>query len=327
MTEIWLEIKDFENLYLVSNFGRVKSKDREILDSRGRKRLIKGKILTPKYNKSNGYNQVCLSKDNKPYYRYIHRLVAETFIANDYGYSDVNHIDSCKTNNNCNNLEWVNRKGNMEHAVKNSLLGQMKEIEVYHIYKGLIDTLSSISDAKRKYKKFEGAIDNSCDKNIVLGYLMFHRKKDNKALKEDGSLNYSKINYRYNRIYMMDNNFNILKIFENEVEAHNYMRPNTNNNGQISYVCKNKHYYKGYIWYFEEEFKYLKSKNLLTKYKNNVKKVAQYSLEGDLVKIYDSIAEAEKSFSKNGTSNGAISHIFNDKMRNKTAYGFNWELL
>ena len=43
--EIWKPIKNYEGLYEVSNMGRVKSLDRETIDSMGRKRCFKGKIL------------------------------------------------------------------------------------------------------------------------------------------------------------------------------------------------------------------------------------------------------------------------------------------
>jgi hypothetical protein len=44
-----------------------------------------------------------------------HRLVALLFIANPNNYSEVNHIDFDKTNNNADNLEWVSRSDNMKH--------------------------------------------------------------------------------------------------------------------------------------------------------------------------------------------------------------------
>ena len=40
--EIWKSIKDYEGLYEVSNIGRVRSLDRENIDSTGRKRYFKG---------------------------------------------------------------------------------------------------------------------------------------------------------------------------------------------------------------------------------------------------------------------------------------------
>lgn len=47
--EIWKDIQGYENLYAVSNFGRVKSYDR-VLRSKGVERTTKGKILKPQSN-------------------------------------------------------------------------------------------------------------------------------------------------------------------------------------------------------------------------------------------------------------------------------------
>lgn len=44
----------------------------------------------------------------------IHRLVATAFIQNPNNYTDVNHKDHNKLNNNYNNLEWVSHKKNLQ---------------------------------------------------------------------------------------------------------------------------------------------------------------------------------------------------------------------
>ena len=62
-TEIWKDIKGFEGLYQVSNYGRVKS-------FYG----LKEKILKPKIN-SCGYYQVMLWKESIGKNYLIHRLV------------------------------------------------------------------------------------------------------------------------------------------------------------------------------------------------------------------------------------------------------------
>lgn len=51
----------------------------------------------------------------------VHRLVAETFIPNPLGYSDVNHIDGSKTNNDVSNLEWCTRSENSRHQWRTGL--------------------------------------------------------------------------------------------------------------------------------------------------------------------------------------------------------------
>lgn len=54
--------------------------------------------------------------------RLVHRLVAETFLPNDFGYNEVNHIDGNKLNNSVWNLEWCDRSMNMKHAYEMGFL-------------------------------------------------------------------------------------------------------------------------------------------------------------------------------------------------------------
>jgi hypothetical protein len=114
MIEIWKDIIDYEGLYQVSNMGRVKSYDRlECVN--GVIRLRKGKML--KLSKcTNGYLKVSLRPIIDTQYKLVHRLVAQTFIENEYNKLTVNHKDSNRENNNVMNLEWSTHSENMYHA-------------------------------------------------------------------------------------------------------------------------------------------------------------------------------------------------------------------
>lgn len=92
MTEIWKDIKDYEELYQVSNFGRVKS-------------LYTNRILKGSKNNRGGYLKVSLCKNNIKSTKTIHRLVAQAFIPNPENKPQVNHIDENKTNNMVSNIE------------------------------------------------------------------------------------------------------------------------------------------------------------------------------------------------------------------------------
>ncbi len=55
---------------------------------------------------------------------FIHRLVANTFVENPEGKTEVNHKDGNRENNCADNLEWVTRAENMKHASENNLINR-----------------------------------------------------------------------------------------------------------------------------------------------------------------------------------------------------------
>lgn len=97
MKEIWKEIDGYVD-YLVSNLGRVKSKEKYVNSKFGLRRRLE-KILKPIVGKD-GYLETTLFRDKKPKRIGIHRLVMIVFnpIEN-MQELEVNHIDHVKTNN------------------------------------------------------------------------------------------------------------------------------------------------------------------------------------------------------------------------------------
>ena len=116
MKETWKPIKNYEGLYEVSNKGQVRSLNY--------KRTGEIKILKLRVDKY-GYLQVHLSKNGKHYAKSIHRLVAQTFIPNPNNYSQVNHKDEKRDNNNVENLEWCNCKYNNNYGNRNKKISEL----------------------------------------------------------------------------------------------------------------------------------------------------------------------------------------------------------
>jgi len=120
MNELWKNIPDFDG-YQASSLGRIRSLDGYILGGYRKKGLQcikprKGKILK---NVDNGrYYVVTIRKK----LRYVHRLVAITFIPNENNLPQINHKDGKKLNNILENLEWCTSLHNMQHAHKNDLI-------------------------------------------------------------------------------------------------------------------------------------------------------------------------------------------------------------
>ena len=155
--EVWLDIKDYEGYYQVSNLGRIRSLDRESKHSKNHTRFIKGKILSLRENKSRaGYFEVSLHKNKKEKRFRVHRLVAEAFLNNENNFPQVNHIDGDKSNNTIWNLEWVTDLQNKKHAWENGLYSsnhrkrEIECIETGKIYES-VQKASELIPCDRKY--------------------------------------------------------------------------------------------------------------------------------------------------------------------------------
>ena len=123
--EIWKPIKNYEGLYSVSNYGRVRSEERTIDWNReGRTTTtVKERILSPapvgrdaKIGK--GYEMVILNKNNKRKNCYVHRLVGMAFIPNPLKKRTINHKDGNRRNNHVENLEWATDSENALHSYR-----------------------------------------------------------------------------------------------------------------------------------------------------------------------------------------------------------------
>ena len=107
--EIWKPVKEFEDRYLISSYGRVMS-----LQTNAGKAIQRLKTLSPSRNGQ--YVEVQLFIKDVVYHKAVHRLVAEAFLDNPAGKPFVNHKDGNKVNNHVDNLEWCTCQENIQHA-------------------------------------------------------------------------------------------------------------------------------------------------------------------------------------------------------------------
>lgn len=104
MKEQWKPVVGYEDLYFVSNLGRIYG--------------IKRKRLISICLRKDGYTKVGLYKNGIRTHFGVHRLVAQAFIENPCNFPQVNHIGENKTNNSVDNLEWCTAKQNMNHGTR-----------------------------------------------------------------------------------------------------------------------------------------------------------------------------------------------------------------
>lgn len=117
MDEIWKSVKEYEGYYEVSNFGNVRSIERDVVRSDGVVFHYPMRMIHPVLN-SDGYRQCKLNRNGKYVTKKVHQLVAMAFLPNPNEYKEVNHIDSNRQNNFVGNLEWIDHKSNVRQAIK-----------------------------------------------------------------------------------------------------------------------------------------------------------------------------------------------------------------
>jgi HNH endonuclease len=127
------DIKGWEGLYAVTEDGKIWIYPRKWKAGTGGEFAHQGKWASLKWL-SAGYPAVCLRKDCFIRKVRIHRLVAETFIANPSSLKEVNHKNGIKTDNRVENLEWCSHRENMKHAEKLGLLekGKLNILNMTH---------------------------------------------------------------------------------------------------------------------------------------------------------------------------------------------------
>lgn len=110
--EIFKPIKDYEESYLVSNYGRIISLQRIVIHG-NRKLTVKEKLLKNTLEKT-GYHTVNLYKPGKTTKKQVHQIVAESFLGHTSdGYKKViNHKNHVRNDNRVENLEIVTQRKN-----------------------------------------------------------------------------------------------------------------------------------------------------------------------------------------------------------------------
>lgn len=165
MEEIWKPIIGYEGIYEVSNLGNVRKN-------------INNKIKNYTFNKTKkGYYRICLCVNGKANVKYIHQIVAQSFlnhIPNKYTLV-VNHKDGIKTNNKLENLEIVTNRYNCADGYKRKKTSS-EHTGVYW-FKKLSKWRSQITVKNRLY--FLGYYDNEVKAHEIYEEALKNVENDN----------------------------------------------------------------------------------------------------------------------------------------------------
>jgi len=113
--EIWLNVKNFEGRYKISNYGRV------ITIYKCGEKFLKPRVCSDRGSKKPLLVSLYKNGEKEKAYT-VHRLVAIHFIENCNNFPEINHKDGNRFNNHISNLEWLTHQDNMRHARETGLI-------------------------------------------------------------------------------------------------------------------------------------------------------------------------------------------------------------
>lgn len=191
--EKWLPIKGYRGFYEVSNLGRVRSKERLVLNHLTGRYHPVGMILKQQINKY-GYATVTLTiaKENKKARAYVHQLVASAFIGNPLLLHDINHKNENKGDNRVENLEYCDRKHNVNWGTtpRNKQYSMYKNTEIrfsdviqYDLKMNEVAKYPNAGAASRKTGFNQGSISRCCrgERKTAFGYIWKYEKVNPKS--------------------------------------------------------------------------------------------------------------------------------------------------
>lgn len=182
MQEIWKPInRPFlrENVYFVSNFGRIKREDFVYYAGEYHaKRIQKGGILAQSTSNTKrspkGYKFVVIwGSDKKQHSFFVHRLVAEAFFQNWNESLTVNHINEDTHDNSLSNLELLSQSDNNKKSSFHS--SRMRKVRLTHVETGEQIEFPSVRQAYLFLGVEQGSLDGRLQDKIktkeIKGYI------------------------------------------------------------------------------------------------------------------------------------------------------------
>lgn len=160
MEENWKHVcipdrPDLEEIYEVSDMGRVRSLPHFVERRGGGKYMYRGRVLATRYD-TLGYQQVVLCRHGRQKSYKVHRLVITAFVGPCPDGYEVDHINYQRGDNRLSNLRYVTHAENTAHSYEhiiaaNKLNNRSKRrpIEAYELASGkTVKSYDAFSDAK-----------------------------------------------------------------------------------------------------------------------------------------------------------------------------------
>ena len=163
--EVWAYVKGYEDLYRVSNYGR--------LFSIKNNRIVLGRVGKGK----NAYRYMTLHDNKRNIRKLLHVLVAEHFIDNPDNKPIINHKDGNKLNNHIKNIEWSTYYENNMHALETGLRPTKVVLEL-DLEGSILNRFNSTVEASKSLDVTKSMITMTCQGKTSYAkghYLVFEK--------------------------------------------------------------------------------------------------------------------------------------------------------
>lgn len=169
-SEKWKEIPNTEGNYFISNYGRLKTKEKKVRSGLRNNLYVtrKEQIIRNQINKL-GYNHISIKINGILKNVNIHRMVAILFIPNPQKKEQVGHKDENPKNNRVDNLIWQTAKENINWGTRNkkcskTMLNKKSGIKVekYDLNGNFIESYDSIKMAAKENNMYRNQISSCC---------------------------------------------------------------------------------------------------------------------------------------------------------------------
>lgn len=115
-SERWRGVPGYEGAYEVSDWGRVRSLDRKVLNRYGTTSLVADRMLRT-YTTNQGYLRINLTRGNQKRNFFVHALVLAAFVGPRPNGLQIRHLDGNQLNNTLQNLTYGTASENTLDAV------------------------------------------------------------------------------------------------------------------------------------------------------------------------------------------------------------------
>ena len=177
--EEWKDVVGLEDLYAISNYGRIYSKKRVLCNNV----RIGGTFIKPRLDKRRSCDRLNVHLRDKKGNKVVTspaRLVAKAFIPNPDNLPEVNHKDENPLNNCVENLEWCTHKYNCNYGTRIQRIKDKQNMAIlqYTLNGEFIAEYASMHIAAEAINADAGHICDCCLGNRKWAYGYFWRYKD-----------------------------------------------------------------------------------------------------------------------------------------------------